>query len=181
MAGPMIICAFSKPFHYRSAYCICDTKVIYAGIHTKIHTFTHYIITSVQLHTTSQYWKKWKKKWCLKFLACIEALGTESGAITDGQLTASSEWNSKHAPSLARLNLVKEGNKAGSWSAKTNDVNQWLQIELGSEYSKVTQIATQGRSDYDQWVKAYKLQYSDDGLNFQYYREQGETEDKVVP
>ena len=105
----------------------------------------------------------------------------ESGAITDGQITASSEWSSRHAPSLARLNWVKQGNKAGSWSAKTNDVNQWLQVELGSECTKVTRIATQGRNDYDQWVKTYKLQYSDDGLNFQNYREQGATEDKVVP
>ena len=54
----------------------------------------------------------------------------ESGTITDGQITASSEWSSTHAPSLARLNRVKEGNKAGSWAAKTNDVNQWLQVEL---------------------------------------------------
>ena len=104
----------------------------------------------------------------------------ESGDITDGQITASSEWSSTHAPSLARLNRVKEGNKAGSWSAKTNDVNQWLQIELGSDYTKVTRIATQGRSDYDQWVKTYKLQYSDDGVNYQFYREQGQTEDKVL-
>ena len=100
----------------------------------------------------------------------------ESGEITDGQITASSEWSSTHAPSLARLNRVKEGNKAGSWAAKTNDVNQWLQIELGSDYTKV---ATQGRSDNDQWIKTFKLQYSEDGVNHQFYREQGQTEDKV--
>ena len=103
----------------------------------------------------------------------------ESGEITDGQITASSEWSSTHAPSLARLNRVKEGNKAGSWAAKINDVNQWLQIELGSDYTKVTRIATQGRSDYDQWVKTYKLQYSEDGVSYQFYREQGQTEDEV--
>lgn len=105
----------------------------------------------------------------------------ESGAITGGQITSSSEWSSTHAPSLARLNRVKQGYKAGSWSAKTNDVNQWLQVELGSEYTKGTRIATQGRNDYDQWVKTYKLQYSNDGLNFHYYRGQGATEDKAVP
>ena len=103
----------------------------------------------------------------------------ESGEITDGQITASSEWSSTHAPSFARLNRVKEGNKAGSWAAKTNDVNQWLQIELGSDYTKVTRIATQGRSDRDQWVKTYKLQYSEERVNYQFYREQGQTEDKV--
>ena len=74
----------------------------------------------------------------------------ESGTITDGQITASSELSGDHIASFARLNRVKEGNRGGSWSAKTNDVNQWLQIELGSEYTNVTRIATQGRSDLDQ-------------------------------
>ena len=81
---------------------------------------------------------------------------------------ASPDWTGK-----------KEGNKAGSWAAKTNNVNQWLQIELGSDYTKVTRIVTQGRSDYDQWIKTFKLQYSEDGVNYQFYREQGQTEDKV--
>ena len=60
---------------------------------------------------------------------------------------------------------------------------RWItpsEIELGSEYTNVTRIATQGGSDLDQWVETYKLQYSDDGVNYQYYREQGATEDKVV-
>ena len=119
-------------------------------------------------------------KSCVQFSACIESLGMESGTITDGQITASSELSSDQIASFARLNRVKEGHRGGSWSAKTNDVNQWLQIELGSEYTNVTRIATQGRSDLDQWVETYKLQYSDDGVNYQYYREQGATEDKVV-
>ena len=123
---------------------------------------------------------KFALKSCVQFSACIESLGMESGTITDGQITASSELSSDHIASFARLNRVKEGNRGGSWSAKTNDVNQWLQIELGSEYTNVTRISTQGRSDLDQWVETYKLQYSDDGVNYQYYREQGATEDKVV-
>jgi len=46
---------------------------------------------------------------------------------------------------------------------------------------KVTRVATQGRySVYNQWVTKYKLQYSDDGVNFQYYKEQGQTTDKVI-
>ena len=103
----------------------------------------------------------------------------ESGAITDGQIAASSEWSADHGPNRARLNMIKTGNKKGSWSARTNDANQWIRIELGSEYTKVTRVATQGRSDYGQWIKTYKLQFSEDGVNFQYYREQGEPTDKV--
>jgi len=38
----------------------------------------------------------------------------------------------------------------------------------------VTRVATQGRNAaYSQWVTKYKLQYSDDGVNFQYYQENG--------
>ena len=48
-------------------------------------------------------------------------------------------------------------------------------------------MATQGRNynrrwppgSHSQWVKEYKLQYSDDGVNFQYYREQGQPTDEV--
>ena len=103
----------------------------------------------------------------------------ESGSITDGQIAASSEWGANHAPNRARLNIIKTGNKVGAWCARTNDGNQWIRIELGSEYTKVTRVATQGRSDYAQWIKTYTLQYSQDGVVFQYYREQGESTDKV--
>ena len=100
-------------------------------------------------------------------------------AITDRQITASSQYSDGHSRNRGRLNVVKTGNKQGAWSARTNDGNQWLQIELGEENTKVTRVATQGRSDIDQWVKTYKLQYSDDGENFHYFREQGQTTEKV--
>ena len=42
-------------------------------------------------------------------------------------------------------------------------------MDLG-QYTTVTGIATQGRQRYDQYVTAYKLQYSDDGVTFQFYK-----------
>ena len=102
-----------------------------------------------------------------------------SYAIKEQQISASSQYSADHSTNRGRLNTVKTGNKQGAWSARTNDDNQWLQIELGRENTRVTRVATQGRSDLDQWVKTYKLQYSDDGENFQYYRQQGQTTDKV--
>ena len=49
-----------------------------------------------------------------------------------------------------------------------------MQIDLGNQHTKVTRVATQGRNAaYSQWVTKYKLQYSDDGVNFQYYQENG--------
>lgn len=102
----------------------------------------------------------------------------ESGAISDGQISASSEYDPNHAASHGRLNY--RGQYA-AWSARTNDANQWLQIDLISYYITVTRIATQGRGSdvYDQWVTKYNLQYSNDEVTFKHYREQGQNSDKV--
>ena len=114
----------------------------------------------------------------LKPLGCWQALGMESGTITDSQISASSQWDSIHAPYQGRLHF-DGGFKAGSWSARRNDLFQWLQVDLDSQYIKVTRVATQGRNGHSQWVTKYKLQYSNDGANFQYYRDQGKTAYKV--
>ena len=103
----------------------------------------------------------------------------ESGDISDAQISASSEWDANHAAIQGRLGFQAVSGKAGSWSARANDGNQWLQIDLGNQHTKVTGVTTQGRNGYSQWVTKYKLQYSDDGVNFRYYREQGQTTDKV--
>ena len=103
----------------------------------------------------------------------------ENGAISDGQISASSQLDSSHAVTQARLRFKATAGKAGSWSARSNDVHQWLQIDLGSRHTNVTRVATQGRNDSLQWVTSYKLQYSYDDVNFQYYKEQGQTAAKV--
>ncbi|XP_078345359.1 neuropilin-1a-like [Oculina patagonica] len=101
-----------------------------------------------------------------------EALGMENGAITDGQISASSAWSNYDAH-LARLN----NNKGWSVGVVTN--NEWLQIDLGCGKPTVTRIATQGLENGDEWVTEYKLDYGNDEVNFQYYREQGQIVDKV--
>ena len=98
----------------------------------------------------------------------------ESGDISDAQISASSEWDANHAAIQGRLGFQAVSGKAGSWSARANDGNQWLQIDLGNQHTKVTGVTTQGRNGYSQWVTKYKLQYSDDGVNFKYYRDQGQ-------
>ena len=108
---------------------------------------------------------------------CQEALGMENEAILDGQISASTEYDAHYAAKYGRLNSDES---QGAWTAKIKDVNQWLQVELGEHFTTVTRVATQGSYKYEaEWVSMYKLQYSDDGLNFQYYRELGLTEDKV--
>lgn len=97
----------------------------------------------------------------------------ESYVISDGQISASSQWDNNHAAIQGRLNFKAGSGKRGGWSSLHNDVNQWLQIDLGDPNTDVTGLATQGRNALSQWVTKYKMQYSVDGTNFQYYVEQG--------
>jgi len=80
------------------------------------------------------------------FLGCQQALGMESGAISGAQISTSSDADGSHAPSQGRLNFQETSSKAGSWAAGTNDVNKWLQIDLGNHHTNVTRLATQGRN-----------------------------------
>lgn len=116
-----------------------------------------------------------------KHLECKEALGMENGAITDAQISASSVFNHTHVASQGRLNYQAIPGHHGSWSAGTNDANQWLQVDLMSPHVTVTRIATQGRNGgrHHQWVETYKLQYGNTATTFRYYREPGKTQDKV--
>ena len=113
-------------------------------------------------------------------LDCQEPLGMENGTISDAQISASSQWSADYAAIQGRLHFKTIPQYGGSWSAHKSDLQQWLQVDLGSQYTQVTRVATQGRHDYSQWVTRYKLQYSNDGVNFQYYREQGQNADKVI-
>jgi len=102
----------------------------------------------------------------------------ESKTITDAQISASSQLDDNHSAIQARLHFKAKGGNAGGWSALRNDANQWLQVDLSS-YTRVTRVATQGRNAYDEWVTKYRLQYSDDGVTFQYFKEVGDTSAKV--
>ena len=104
----------------------------------------------------------------------------ESRQIKDSQITASSQSDGNHAASQGRLNFKAGGGKQGGWSTRPNNIDQWIQIDL-VRYVNVTGIATQGRNAYHQWVTKYKLQYSDDGVNFHYYKLPGQSSSKVKP
>ena len=105
----------------------------------------------------------------------------ENGAISDAQISASSQWDNIHGPRRARLNGKRSaGNGVGAWVALNTDTYQWLQVDLG-KYTTVTRIATQGRSDLNQWVTKYRLQNSEDGVNFRLYKALGQDSAKVRP
>ena len=98
----------------------------------------------------------------------------ENGAISDAQISASSQMDNNNAPRQARLNLKEQGSKQGAWSSRVNDVSQWLQVDLGG-YTTVARVATQGKNSSKslQWIKTFKLQFSFDGVIFEFYKEPG--------
>ncbi len=93
--------------------------------------------------------------------------------IKDSQLTASSVYRAGLSTSHGRLNGLT------SWSARQRNQNQWIQVDLGRK-KVVTAIATQGRRNYDQWVKTYFVSYSPDGKNFKSYKIDGAVKVRII-
>ena len=93
----------------------------------------------------------------------------DSRKITDGQITASTEYKAGYGATNGRLNFRAGGGKSGAWSALRNDVHQWLQVDLGAE-TEVTGIQIQGRQDWDQWVTSFTISYSSDGTTYRPYQ-----------
>ena len=115
----------------------------------------------------------------------MQALGMESGAISDSQITASSEYDIHHGPKRARLytpdwTIPGIGLGPGAWCRLPTDLSPWLQVDLG-KVTPVTHVATQGRNFFSpgEWVTKYKLQFSDDGASFLFYKRQEESTDAV--
>ncbi|XP_033117245.1 uncharacterized protein LOC117117144, partial [Anneissia japonica] len=96
---------------------------------------------------------------------CFDPLGVEDGTIPSDQLTASSQYRTDLRPDRGRLNTVIEGSLRGSWTALNQNQNQWIQADFGSS-KFITGVITQGRSDGNQWVTSYKVDYSVDGTSF---------------
>lgn len=78
-------------------------------------------------------------------------------------VSSSSSWNRKHGPDQGKLNL-EEG--VANWSAKTNDLKQWIQVDLG-EKKIVQKISIQGRYNREQWVTKFRVMISLDGKKFE--------------
>ena len=115
-------------------------------------------------------------KFFLSFLTeCrSHALGMENNVLPNSAITASTIWDSirrGYAPWRARLKNVPWPNvHVGSWSAASNRVGEWLQIDLGEE-TVVTKLATQGRPSADQWVTSYKILFNLDSGKWEEYKE----------
>uniref|UniRef100_A0A3Q3XAQ6 receptor protein-tyrosine kinase n=1 Tax=Mola mola TaxID=94237 RepID=A0A3Q3XAQ6_MOLML len=103
---------------------------------------------------------------------CRYALGMEDGRIKDEDITASSQWYKTTGPQYARLNW-EEGD--GAWCPQGQlepSDSQYLQVDLG-RLTFLTVVATQGRyarNSGNEFARAYRLNYSKDGLLWKSWR-----------
>ena len=97
------------------------------------------------------------------------ALGMESKAIADAQISASSE-NSPFLAKLARLNLVLR-NYTG-WRANTTSGPHWFQVNF-LQVVTVTEIDTQGVHGTSDRIESYTISHSVDGVKFEFCIEDG--------
>ena len=88
----------------------------------------------------------------------------ENHKIRDSMLSASSYRDGRHAPSSARLG------SQGAWLAAVDNTQQFLQVDF-LQPTIVSGVTTQGRPDAPSYVTSYKLFYSNDGVNWNAYRE----------
>ncbi|XP_071485803.1 EGF-like repeat and discoidin I-like domain-containing protein 3 [Diadema antillarum] len=101
-------------------------------------------------------------------------LGLESGAIPDSSITASSCYDGGLCTQHARLNGPT------SWSVSVLNTNQWLQVQLDSNYL-VSGIITQGRATANQYVTSYKVSSSVDNVDWTEYMDPFTGGVKVFP
>nr|XP_021516730.1 EGF-like repeat and discoidin I-like domain-containing protein 3 [Meriones unguiculatus] len=117
-----------------------------------------------------------------KVIECSGPLGIEGGIISNQQITASSTHRAlfglqKWYPYYARLN--KKG-LINAWTAAENDRWPWIQINLQRKM-RVTGVITQGakRIGSPEYIKSYKIAYSNDGKTWAMYKVKGTNEDMV--
>ncbi|XP_054713671.1 uncharacterized protein LOC129223130 [Uloborus diversus] len=90
---------------------------------------------------------------------CTDPMGLENGLILDSQISASSSYSPAFAPDQIKLG------SDSIWVAAVADENQYIQVDF-IDSQNVSGILTKGREDIPQWVTAFAVGYSNDGLRW---------------
>lgn len=99
-------------------------------------------------------------------------LGLESLRVSDDQLEASSSLSIGLGPHRGRLNIQSgiedDDEYDGAWCAEMEDQEQWLQVDA-LRPTLFTGVILQGRNSIWRldWVRTYKVQFSNDSLVWQ--------------
>ena len=103
----------------------------------------------------------------LVFSACPPVGIMDTNKIPDNRMTASSSYRMSELPHYGRLNETRQN---GAWCPKSRNNSEYLQVDMGTVYD-VCAVETQGRAAADEWVTAYILRFSLDGIIWNSYYE----------
>ncbi|XP_023192385.1 discoidin, CUB and LCCL domain-containing protein 2 [Xiphophorus maculatus] len=124
-----------------------------------------------------------KNLFTFKTDGCSGTLGLESGGVVDSQLSVSSvwDWNTTAGEHVVWGKSGARLKKPGlPWAPSLSDRQQWLQVDFRRE-KRITAIVTTGsdRSEYQYFVKAYRVLFSKDGKEWHFHRETNSSQDKI--
>ncbi|KAG7277793.1 hypothetical protein CRUP_026094 [Coryphaenoides rupestris] len=113
---------------------------------------------------------------------CSGPIGLEGGTVSDEQLSSSSAdstvWGlQRWGPQRARLHRPGLVN---AWSPAESDLWPWIQVNL-KQRMRITGVITQGarRLGRSEFVKTYRVAYSDDGKTWKMVKAKGSKEDML--
>ena len=81
----------------------------------------------------------------------------QGAPLVDNMTTGSRRWSSIDSYTFFGYDAMLDS--PSSWVSKTNDVNQWMSMDLGAVHT-VSGVVTQGRGDADEWVTHFTIGYS---------------------
>ncbi|GFN75363.1 sco-spondin [Plakobranchus ocellatus] len=111
---------------------------------------------------------------------CDELMGLFSPDIAvDDQFSASTSQSIAFEAHQARLfNMRTAPDRGGAWVPRQSDSRPYITVDLKNP-EFLTGVATQGHPDVDQWVTKYMVGTSVDGVNFEIYKDNLDTTEKV--
>lgn len=106
---------------------------------------------------------------CLPSNRCSDLMYEGLSSLTQIKFVVKDFIDKLFAPSLT-LENVSFFLTLGAWCAGVNNKQQYLQIDFQG-MRKVTEIASQGRPDSNDYVSSYRLSFSLDGNLFEFHRQ----------
>jgi hypothetical protein len=104
-----------------------------------------------------------------------ESFGLETHKIQDSQFSASSSYphaSDGHGARNARLNFPGGSGRSAAWLSAAGDQEPWIEVDL-LWIVTVTAVLTQGRATHGHWVTSYSVSSKVDGMEFQFFLEEG--------
>ncbi|XP_055929777.1 lactadherin-like isoform X2 [Argiope bruennichi] len=158
-------------YHWKYCSDVYGNRKVFKGNIDSHSTQTGYLDQNVTARFLRLHVLQWHEHPSMR----IEVLGCQDcnsiiSVPPQAQLTASSSrpWSKQGTCTPEDAHIFS----FGGWCAKTNDMRQWLQIDLGPP-TRVTGVVTKGRGDSrrKQWVTSFALSYSNSTNHWHYYKD----------